>query len=119
MKNIEETEAAKQKLWEEMRSKKDEASDFVPTNYAVNFVQHNRWESSSSRVAPNVHVAFEQAAARRATNIAEKEAAEAALAARVVVKISEPGSEGVGYVAPKPPEEKDGGKHKHGGNKKK
>lgn len=44
IKNIEHTEDAKQKLIQEMRKKKDsEVSEFVPTNMAVNFVQHNRF----------------------------------------------------------------------------
>lgn len=41
--NIESTEIAKQKLLlEKMRRKDNEVSDFVPTNMAANFVQHNR-----------------------------------------------------------------------------
>lgn len=44
IRNIEHTEDAKQKLIQEMRKKKDsEVSEFVPTNMAVNFVQHNRF----------------------------------------------------------------------------
>ena len=40
--NIEATEDAKQKLlWERMH-KKEEVSEFVPTNMAVNYMQHNR-----------------------------------------------------------------------------
>lgn len=42
--NIESTEIAKQKLLlEKMRRKDHEVSDFVPTNMAANFVQHNRF----------------------------------------------------------------------------
>ena len=42
--NIEATEDAKQKLlWERMH-KKEEVSEFVPTNMAVNYMQHNRCE---------------------------------------------------------------------------
>nr|KAG5685555.1 hypothetical protein BaRGS_032417 [Batillaria attramentaria] len=42
--NIEATEEAKQKLlWERMH-KKEEVSDFVPTNVAVNYMQHNRFK---------------------------------------------------------------------------
>nr|XP_022326695.1 uncharacterized protein C9orf78 homolog [Crassostrea virginica] len=42
--NIESTEIAKQKLLlEKMRRKDNEVSDFVPTNMAANFVQHNRF----------------------------------------------------------------------------
>ena len=44
IKNIEQTEEAKQKLIDEKNKKKNKVSDFVPTNYAVNFVQHNRCE---------------------------------------------------------------------------
>lgn len=43
IKNIEATEAAKMKLMWERRNKKDGPSQFVPTNMAVNFVQHNRF----------------------------------------------------------------------------
>lgn len=42
IKNIEETEEAKQKLIKERMKKKEDVSEFVPTNMAVNFVQHNR-----------------------------------------------------------------------------
>jgi hypothetical protein len=42
IKNIEETEEAKQKLIKERMKKKEAVSEFVPTNMAVNFVQHNR-----------------------------------------------------------------------------
>lgn len=44
IKNIEATEEAKQKLLQERLRKKDGPSMFVPTNMAVNFVQHNRCE---------------------------------------------------------------------------
>nr|CAG4644362.1 EOG090X0F7F [Lepidurus arcticus] len=43
IKNIEATEDAKQKLLLEKMRKKDGPSQFVPTNYAVNFIQHNRF----------------------------------------------------------------------------
>lgn len=43
IKNIEETENAKQKIIQERMNKKEKVSDFVPTNMAVNFVQHNRF----------------------------------------------------------------------------
>ncbi|GBP43057.1 Telomere length and silencing protein 1 homolog [Eumeta japonica] len=51
IKNIEATEEAKMKLLWERRNKKDGPSQFVPTNMAVNFVQHNRFnmESDTSR----------------------------------------------------------------------
>lgn len=42
IKNIEATEAAKEKLLLDQKNKKDGPSHFVPTNMAVNFVQHNR-----------------------------------------------------------------------------
>lgn len=42
IKNIEATEDAKQKLITDQRNRKDAPSHFVPTNMAVNFVQHNR-----------------------------------------------------------------------------
>lgn len=42
IKNIEATEEAKLKLLWEKQNKKDGPSQFVPTNMAVNFVQHNR-----------------------------------------------------------------------------
>lgn len=42
IKNIEATEDAKNKLVQEQKKKNDGPSQFVPTNYAVNFVQHNR-----------------------------------------------------------------------------
>ena len=42
IKNIEETEGAKQKLIIERMTKKEDVSEFVPSNMAVNFVQHNR-----------------------------------------------------------------------------
>jgi len=46
IRNIEATEEAKLKMLKERSSKKDLPSQFVPTNMAVNFVQHNRCESS-------------------------------------------------------------------------
>lgn len=42
IKNIEATEEAKQKLLQDQKNRKDGPSLFVPTNMAVNFVQHNR-----------------------------------------------------------------------------
>lgn len=42
IRNIEATEAAKEKLVLDQKNKKDTPSHFVPTNMAVNFVQHNR-----------------------------------------------------------------------------
>ncbi|XP_037938307.1 telomere length and silencing protein 1 homolog [Teleopsis dalmanni] len=43
IKNIEATEEAKQKMLRDQRNKKDGPSQFVPTNMAVNFMQHNRF----------------------------------------------------------------------------
>ncbi|XP_014244899.1 telomere length and silencing protein 1 homolog isoform X3 [Cimex lectularius] len=43
IKNIEATEEAKLKLLWESQNQKDGPSPFVPTNMAVNFVQHNRF----------------------------------------------------------------------------
>ncbi|XP_059613853.1 splicing factor C9orf78 [Phlebotomus argentipes] len=43
IKNIEATEEAKQKLLLAQKNKKEGPSQFVPTNMAVNFVQHNRF----------------------------------------------------------------------------
>jgi len=43
IRNIEATEEAKQTLMAERLSRREKGvSDFVPTNVAVNFVQHNR-----------------------------------------------------------------------------
>lgn len=42
IRNIEATEAAKEKLLQDQKNKKSAPSHFVPTNMAVNFVQHNR-----------------------------------------------------------------------------
>lgn len=42
IRNIEATEEAKQKIMIERMKKKDEVSHFVPTNMAVDFVQHDR-----------------------------------------------------------------------------
>lgn len=47
IKNIEATEEAKMKLLWERHNKKDSPSQFVPTNMAVNFVQHNRFNLDS------------------------------------------------------------------------
>jgi hypothetical protein len=43
IRNIEATEEAKQKMLADQKSKKDLPSQFVPKNYAVNFVQHQRF----------------------------------------------------------------------------
>lgn len=44
IRNIEATEAAKEKLVQARKNKADGPSHFVPTNMAVNFMQHNRCE---------------------------------------------------------------------------
>lgn len=44
IRNIEATEDAKLRLIRNRLNKKDGPSQFVPTNMAVNFVQHNRCE---------------------------------------------------------------------------
>ncbi len=50
IRNIEQTEEAKMRLIKERMNKKKEDKTFVPTNMAVNFVQHNRckflWQNS-------------------------------------------------------------------------
>ncbi|CAH1953488.1 unnamed protein product [Acanthoscelides obtectus] len=48
IRNIEATEEAKLKLLMEEKNKKDGPSQFVPTNMAVNFVQHNRYRTGFS-----------------------------------------------------------------------
>jgi len=48
IKNIEATEEAKRKLVQDQRNKKDGPSQFVPTNMAVNFMQHNRFNIEDS-----------------------------------------------------------------------
>ncbi len=48
IKNIISTEEAKAKLLAEQRNKKkDSGTSFVPTNIAVNYVQHNRCKCTS------------------------------------------------------------------------
>ncbi|CAL8113139.1 unnamed protein product [Orchesella dallaii] len=59
IKNIEATEEAKQKILRDRLSKKEGPSVFVPTNMAVNFVQHNRFNiedplSSHNKRRPRV-----------------------------------------------------------------
>ncbi|XP_063984314.1 splicing factor C9orf78 homolog [Diachasmimorpha longicaudata] len=49
IKNIEATEEAKQKLLWERHRKNDGPSQFVPTNMAVNFVQHNRFNIDDTK----------------------------------------------------------------------
>lgn len=57
IKNIIFTEEAKAKLLAEQRNKKkDHGTSFVPTNIAVNYVQHNRCESRPSvNIDPNLN----------------------------------------------------------------
>lgn len=50
IRNIEATEDAKQKLLQDAKNKKDGPSQFVPTNMAVNFMQHNRCKSMVNRI---------------------------------------------------------------------
>jgi len=49
IRNIEATEEAKQKLIRERLTRRDQVSEFVPTNIAVNFVQHNRFNMEESQ----------------------------------------------------------------------
>ncbi|XP_057668405.1 splicing factor C9orf78 [Diorhabda carinulata] len=50
IKNIEATEEAKLRLLWEKQNKKDGPSQFVPSNMAVNFVQHNRFNIAAGEV---------------------------------------------------------------------
>jgi Hepatocellular carcinoma-associated antigen 59. len=50
IRNIEATEEAKLKLLWDRHNKKDGPSQFVPTNMAVNFVQHNRCKYSDPQL---------------------------------------------------------------------
>lgn len=53
IKNIISTEEAKAKLLAEQRNKKkDSGTSFVPTNIAVNYVQHNRCKCTSISELP-------------------------------------------------------------------
>ena len=55
IKNIISTEEAKAKLLaEQQNKKKDSETSFVPTNMAVNYVQHNRCKSRVSSPDPGV-----------------------------------------------------------------
>ncbi|KAK7604160.1 hypothetical protein V9T40_004433 [Parthenolecanium corni] len=51
IKNIEATEEAKLKLLWERQNKKDGPSSFVPSNMAVNFVQHNRFNIEDTSIS--------------------------------------------------------------------
>lgn len=48
IRNIEATEEAKQKLLADQKNQKDLPSHFVPKNFAVNFVQHHRFNIESN-----------------------------------------------------------------------
>lgn len=66
IKNIEATEEAKQQLLADQKSKKDLPSMFVPKNYAVNFMQHNRFnidEQQKKRQNPDARQNSEAAQA--------------------------------------------------------
>ncbi|KAF7988935.1 hypothetical protein HCN44_007245 [Aphidius gifuensis] len=69
IKNIEATEEAKLKLLWERHRKKDGPSQFVPTNMAVNFVQHNRFNIDES----DVRKAKQEADARKRFDAREQE----------------------------------------------
>ncbi|KAH0615410.1 hypothetical protein JD844_004610 [Phrynosoma platyrhinos] len=54
IKNIISTEEAKARLLaEQQNKKKDSETSFVPTNMAVNYVQHNRWSPPNRKRPPN------------------------------------------------------------------
>lgn len=55
IRNIEATEEAKEKLLAEQKNKADGPSHFVPTNMAVNFVQHNRCKLNNSIAESRAH----------------------------------------------------------------
>ncbi|KAI0230942.1 hypothetical protein LSAT2_018695 [Lamellibrachia satsuma] len=66
IKNIEATEDAKQKLLRESQNKKVSGMvDFVPTNMAVNFMQHNRFNIETNKVPPKREVAAPKVAPAR------------------------------------------------------
>ncbi|EEC02498.1 conserved hypothetical protein, partial [Ixodes scapularis] len=78
IRNIEATEEAKLKLLRERMAKKERETSFVPTNMAVNFVQHNRFnidDGSRSRYARRVPREKEPPVAKPVVVIAEAEAA--------------------------------------------
>ncbi|XP_043286233.1 telomere length and silencing protein 1 homolog [Venturia canescens] len=60
IRNIEATEEAKLKLLWERHRKKDVPSQFVPTNMAVNFVQHNRFNIDDPDAHKGKHRASER-----------------------------------------------------------
>ncbi|XP_017863439.1 PREDICTED: uncharacterized protein C9orf78 [Drosophila arizonae] len=69
--NIEATEEAKQKLLQDAKNKKDGPSQFVPTNMAVNFMQHNRFnieDSSEQRRRKRENREADNKSARNQTN---------------------------------------------------
>ncbi|XP_025418494.1 telomere length and silencing protein 1 homolog isoform X2 [Sipha flava] len=70
IKNIEATEEAKMKLIRDKRNKKDGPSQFVPTNMAVNFVQHNRFNIEV--VGPDGKRSYKQQPAVKQEHIDDK-----------------------------------------------
>uniref|UniRef100_A0A672H516 Telomere length and silencing protein 1 homolog n=1 Tax=Salarias fasciatus TaxID=181472 RepID=A0A672H516_SALFA len=65
IKNIIQTEEAKAKLIAEQRNKKkDQGTSFVPTNIAVNYVQHNRFYHEDSNAPQRHHRHREEPKAR-------------------------------------------------------
>lgn len=65
IKNIIQTEDAKAKLLAEQRNKKkDQGTSFVPTNIAVNYVQHNRFYHEDSNAPQRHHRHREEPKAR-------------------------------------------------------
>lgn len=69
IKNIEATEEAKMKLLWERQNKKDGPSQFVPTNMAVNFVQHNRFNMDNDSKKRKVE---KPAVAKTETNVIDE-----------------------------------------------
>lgn len=77
IRNIEATEEAKLRLLRERMAKKERETSFVPTNMAVNFVQHNRFnidDGSRSRYARRPPREKEVPVAKPVVVIAEAEA---------------------------------------------
>ncbi|XP_043475741.1 telomere length and silencing protein 1 homolog [Leptopilina heterotoma] len=77
IKNIEATEEAKLKLLWDRHRKKDGPSQFVPTNMAVNFVQHNRFNIEVSDVQKSKNNAREQRQANSSTMSSKEKRKEA------------------------------------------
>ncbi|XP_058793384.1 splicing factor C9orf78 isoform X2 [Phymastichus coffea] len=72
IRNIEATEEAKMKLLWERHKKKDSPSQFVPTNMAVNFVQHNRFNIEDPSAQKRKQDAILQKNAARSSNPRDK-----------------------------------------------